>query len=129
MVKNHQKRILIADEIIFIFPIWWESMPAMMKGFFDKVISKGIVYEQGKGKIFKNNFKYLKKVKMVTVMSTPNWIYKYIFGSPITKIVFRATFRKMGFNKLKWYNFSKIEKMNLNKRKRILESYGRKIAK
>lgn len=39
LVNSYQQRILNSDELIFIFPIWWESMPAMMKGFFDKVIS------------------------------------------------------------------------------------------
>ncbi|ARM73799.1 NADPH-q uinone reductase [Listeria monocytogenes] len=130
LIKNYQERIMNAEELIFIFPIWWEAMPAMMKGFFDKVITKGIIYEEVKGrKLFKNNLVNLKKVKIVTVMATPHWIYKFIFGSPITKIVFRGTFRKMGFNKVKWFNYSGMHKLNINDRKKILDSFGYKIIK
>ena len=42
-MADYQERLLKADEIVFIFPIWWEAMPAMTKGFFDKVIAKGII--------------------------------------------------------------------------------------
>ncbi|MBC1998039.1 NAD(P)H dehydrogenase [Listeria marthii] len=130
LVKNYQERIMTAEELLFIFPIWWEAMPAMMKGFFDKVIAKGIIYEESpKSKLFKSNLPNLKKVKMITVMATPHWIYKCIFGSPITKIVFRGTFRKMGFHKLKWYNFSSVHKMSINDRKKLLDSFSRKIEK
>jgi len=38
---DYFRRILESDRVIFIFPIWWESMPASTKGFIDKVFSKG----------------------------------------------------------------------------------------
>lgn len=126
LVKNYQQRILSTDELVFVFPIWWEAMPAMMKGFFNKVISKGIVYEQ-EGRIFKNNFEHLEKVKMVTTMSTPSWLYKLLFGSPITKMVFRGTFRKMGFNNLKWFNYSGMQEISLDKRQKELKTFSKKI--
>lgn len=34
-----------ADHLVFIFPIWWELMPALMKGFIDKVIFPGETYD------------------------------------------------------------------------------------
>lgn len=44
-VIEYDKRIKNADHLIFIFPIWWELMPAMMKGFVDKVIFPGVAYD------------------------------------------------------------------------------------
>src|SRR4051794_5676464 len=32
LITDYQKRLIAADHIIFIFPIWWESMPALTKG-------------------------------------------------------------------------------------------------
>ncbi|WP_089153689.1 NAD(P)H-dependent oxidoreductase [Photobacterium proteolyticum] len=34
-----------ADHIVFIFTIWWELMPALTKGFIDKLIFPGIAYD------------------------------------------------------------------------------------
>ncbi|WP_409022045.1 NAD(P)H-dependent oxidoreductase [Dellaglioa sp. P0083] len=130
MTANYQERLMAADELVFIFPIWWESMPAMMKGFFDKVIAKGILYtEQENKKLFKNEMVHLKKVKMVTTMSIPGCIYRTIFGSPVTKMVFRGTFRKMGFNQLKWFNFAAVQGMKLEKRQQLLKKFENNIVK
>ncbi len=40
VAEDYYQRLAQADQIIFIFPIWWEVMPTMTKGFLDKVLSK-----------------------------------------------------------------------------------------
>ena len=121
LAANYQQRLIAADHIIFIFPIWWESMPALTKGFIDKVFVKGILfYEPKPGRPFVSLLPNIKGVSLLTVMSTPNFVYKWIFGNPITKILFRGTFRKMGIHKLKWYNYSGMEHRSLEKRQHCL---------
>lgn len=44
-VIDYSNRLKNADHLIFIFPIWWDLMPAMTKGFIDRVLSPGIVYD------------------------------------------------------------------------------------
>ena len=39
MVKKYQEMILWSEEIILIFPVWWQSYPAVLKGFFDLVLT------------------------------------------------------------------------------------------
>ena len=130
LVADYQERLLKADEIVFIFPIWWEAMPAMTKGFFDKVIAKGIIYDEPqKGKQFVNKLVNLKRVKLITVMATPHILYRLIFGNPVTKIVFRGTFRKMGFHQLKWFNFANIAKLSNEERTKKLTGFSNKIIK
>lgn len=46
-VKAEQDEILWADHLIFIYPTWWWSMPAMMKGYFDRVFLPGFAFETG----------------------------------------------------------------------------------
>ena len=33
-MKYYQDKISKADELVFVFPYWWESMPAILKNFF-----------------------------------------------------------------------------------------------
>lgn len=44
-IKTEQDYILSADTLIFIFPIWWSSMPAMLKGYIDRVFSLKFAYD------------------------------------------------------------------------------------
>ncbi|WP_194778082.1 NAD(P)H-dependent oxidoreductase [Pararhodonellum marinum] len=48
-VKQEQDYISWADHIIFIYPIWWTGMPAIMKGYIDRVFSYGFAYRYDKG--------------------------------------------------------------------------------
>ncbi|CCK70363.1 NAD(P)H-dependent oxidoreductase KNAG_0E00950 [Huiozyma naganishii CBS 8797] len=43
-VKKAQENLLWADFIIFQFPLWWYSVPAILKGWFDRVFSGGFAY-------------------------------------------------------------------------------------
>ncbi|MGD1074760.1 MAG: NAD(P)H-dependent oxidoreductase [Thermodesulfovibrionales bacterium] len=44
-IKTEQDHIHSANTLIFIFPIWWSSMPAMLKGYIDRVFSLKFAYD------------------------------------------------------------------------------------
>ncbi|KAI3327067.1 Flavodoxin-like protein [Xylariaceae sp. AK1471] len=46
-VKREQEKLLWADTVIFQFPMWWLGMPAIMKGWFERVYSLGFAYGVG----------------------------------------------------------------------------------
>jgi len=130
LAAAYQQRLMAADHLILIFPIWWEAMPALTKGFIDKVFVKGVLFDEGKGgRPFYSLMPQLQGVSLLTVMSTPNFVYRWIFGDPVTKILFRGTFRKMGIKKLKWHNYCGAERLSLEKRQRQLVETERMFAR
>ncbi len=62
-VLTEQEYIKDADLITFIYPIWSVGMPAMMKGYIDRVFSKNFLYSFVGGKVKKQ----LKKKKVVLI--------------------------------------------------------------
>jgi len=48
-VKTEQDYISWAEQITFIYPIWWTGMPAIMKGYIDRVFSYGFAYRYDQG--------------------------------------------------------------------------------
>lgn len=43
-VEEEQRKILAADALILAFPLWWYGMPAIMKGWVDRVWAFGLAY-------------------------------------------------------------------------------------
>ncbi len=43
-IRAEQEHVAWADVITFIFPLWWGGMPAMAKGYVDRVFSEGFAY-------------------------------------------------------------------------------------
>jgi NAD(P)H dehydrogenase (quinone) len=43
-VKEEQDLIRLAEVMIFVYPLWWAGMPAMLKGYIDRVFTEGFAY-------------------------------------------------------------------------------------
>ena len=63
--KKIQARIVAEDKFIFIYPTWWNNVPAVLKGFFDKIFVSGFAF-----KYVNNRPKGLLKGKAVIFSST-----------------------------------------------------------
>lgn len=46
-IVGEQEKLLWADTVIFQFPLWWFSLPAIMKGWIDRVYAYGFAYGVG----------------------------------------------------------------------------------
>jgi NAD(P)H dehydrogenase (quinone) len=127
-VIEYKQRLEQADQLIFIFPIWWELMPAMTKGFIDKVIFPGVAYdykENGYGMI--PLFKNMKSVTVITTMNTPRILYRLIFGNAIRKAIITGTFWKTGYKNRKWISFNMVKMVSDSKRKKWLEKLEKRF--
>ncbi len=45
---REQDRLMRADLLVFVFPLWWGGLPAIVKGWFDRVCAYGAAYADGK---------------------------------------------------------------------------------
>jgi len=69
----YQEKISKADELVFVFPYWWGSFPAILKNFIDWNFSSGFAFEyvnsRPKGLLMG------KKVKIFTTSGAPYFWY------------------------------------------------------
>ncbi|WP_213767663.1 NAD(P)H-dependent oxidoreductase [Caballeronia sp. dw_19] len=64
-----QDEIGAADVIALIYPLWWMSMPAMMKGYIDRVFARGFAYESSQGVV--HGLLGGKKAVLITCSGAP----------------------------------------------------------
>ena len=122
-VADYQRRLFEADHLAFVFPVWWEAMPAATKGFLDRVLVKGVAYQelQGvKGNPFRNLMTRLRGVTVMSVMTTPDKAYRWWYRDPLSKILFKGTFGKIGVKNLKWINYASVTHKTDDGRARLL---------
>jgi putative NADPH-quinone reductase len=116
MVVDMAREINESDELILLFPIWWELMPAQMKGFIDKVMTPGLLYtnvSEFKLKLISDTW---KKVTVITTMNTPNFLYRTVFGNAINFALKYGTFMKLGVKSYRWINLSSVKLKPQSKR-------------
>ncbi len=116
-VIAYTQRLAKADHLVFMFPIWWDLMPAMTKGFIDRVLSPGVVYDHhprgfGLVPLLKN----LKGVTIITTMNKPKIMYSLLIGNLIRKAMLRSVFKTMGYKNLNWIRFASVKSVSQKKR-------------
>jgi NAD(P)H dehydrogenase (quinone) len=47
-LQREQRRFQAADLLVVLYPIWWGGMPAILKGWFDRVLAYGFAYVDGR---------------------------------------------------------------------------------
>ncbi|PVU92037.1 hypothetical protein BB559_003864 [Furculomyces boomerangus] len=67
-----------ADHIVCIYPTWWGTLPALMKGFFDRVFLPGLAFKYVETSPFPEKLLKGKTSEIISTMDTPVWYYKYI---------------------------------------------------
>jgi putative NADPH-quinone reductase len=79
------------DGIILCFPHWWFSMPAMLKGYFDRVWAPGTAFAHDlAGGRIKPLLINVKVFGVVTTYGSPWWITRLVAGDPGRKVLMRA---------------------------------------
>jgi len=116
-VMDYNNRLKKADHLIFIFPIWWDIMPATTKGFVDRVLSPGVVYDHhprgfGLVPLLKN----LKSITVITTMNKPQIMYSLLIGNLIRKVMLKSVFKTMGYKNLAWISFTSVKSVTHEKR-------------
>jgi NAD(P)H dehydrogenase (quinone) len=68
-VVQAQEDIRAADVLTVIYPIWWMAMPAIMKGYIDRVFARGFAYESLDGVV--HGLLSGKKAVLITISGAP----------------------------------------------------------
>lgn len=121
IVVEMAREINASDELILLFPIWWGLMPAQMKGFIDKVMTPGLLYNHVSEFRLKLVSDTWKKVTVITTMNTPNFLYRTVFGNAIHFALKYSTFMKLGVKSYSWMNLSSVKLKSQSKRERDLQ--------
>jgi NAD(P)H dehydrogenase (quinone) len=130
-VRDYQHRLLAADHLVFAFPVWWEAMPAATKGFLDRVLTKGVMFTElpdAKGNPFRNLMPRLQGVTVLSIMTTPDKAYRWWYRDPLTKILFKGAFGKIGIPDLRWINFDRVTDKTPEERNRMLHDTETRFA-
>lgn len=88
--------ILDCNHIVIIFPLWCGDMPAILKGFIERVLQPDLLSIQASGgaadwKVFKG-----RSARIIMTMGMPGWFYRCYFGAHALKLLKRNILEFIG---------------------------------
>ena len=83
-IAKEQQQLLWAESLVFIYPLWWFDRPAMLKGWFDIVLTNGLAFEYSS-----EGVKGLLKHKKALVIITAGGSKQYFIDNDALQLIHR----------------------------------------
>lgn len=122
-----QAKITASDELVFVFPTWWVNMPAILKNFFDTVLTPGFAYKYRKWSMFPEKLLTSKKARIFCTCDAKWWLY-WLIGNPLRVILQVGTLGWCGIKVKSYTVFDEIRKTTDSDREKMLAKVARMVS-
>ncbi len=96
-----QQKLLWADHIVWIYPVWWGSVPAILKGFIDRVFLPGFAFKKREGSVWWDKYFIGKTSRIICTLDQPTWYYRIINRAPSHHAMKKLTMNFIGVKSVK----------------------------
>jgi putative NADPH-quinone reductase len=77
-----QATVAWAEHLVIAYPIWWGSVPALLKGFLDRILLPGFAFKYRPGKAFPEQLLRGRSAQLLVSMDTPPWYFRWVYRMP-----------------------------------------------
>lgn len=87
-----QRLIHWAQHLVFVYPVWWGSVPALLKGFLDRVLLPGFAFKYRDARSLRwDKLLRGRSADLLVTLDTPPWYFRWVHGAPAHRQMIRTT--------------------------------------
>ncbi|RIW13446.1 flavodoxin family protein [Algoriphagus lacus] len=120
LVESWEK-IKWADHLVWVHPVWWGGLPALTKGFIDRLFLPGYAFKYRKDSVFWDKLLSGKTARILTSLDQPGWYYWLMYGRPSINQLKKSTLEFSGVKPVKVSTFGVIRNSTSNQRSKWME--------
>lgn len=118
---NAWEVILWADHLVWVHPVWWGGLPALMKGFIDRLFLPGFAYKYRENSLWWDKLLKGKTAHIITTIDQPGWYYHLMYGRPSVNQLKKSTLEFCGIHPVKVTYLGIVRTSSEEQRKKWLE--------
>ena len=126
------EKIKWADHLVWVHPVWWGGLPAITKGFIDRLFLPGFVFQYRENSVWWDKLLTGKSAHIITTLDQPGWYYWFMFGRPSVNQLRKTVLGFCGVKPVKVTYIQPIRNSKIEFRNKWLEKIeelGRDFAK
>ena len=119
-IAGYCDRLTAADGVVFVFPQWWFGMPAILKGFVDRVFVPGVAFnpDPAGGRLMPR-LDNIRTFHVVTTTGSPRWITELYMRNPVRRQIrsgiMKVCCRNAQFGMLSMYDLDRAGRAECEK--------------
>lgn len=121
LVGKYMDQLRRCTRLVIVCPMWWSDLPAMVKGWFDKVMLEGFSWVQDGGPL-RGTLTHIRRVDLYTTSAKTTQFTVENLGDAMRKTVVEATCVEIGIAEGEWHNFESIGDSTFEERSAWLEA-------
>jgi len=95
------EKIKRADHMVWVHPVWWGGLPAITKGFIDRLFLPGFTFKPRENSVWWDKLLTGKTARVIATMDQPGWYYKWINHQPSVHQLKKGTLEFCGVKPVK----------------------------
>lgn len=95
------EKIQWADHLVWIHPVWWGGLPAITKGFIDRLFLPGFAFQYRENSHFWDKLLKGKTAHIITTLDQPGFFYRLVFRRPSVNQLKRSVLQFCGVRPVK----------------------------
>lgn len=116
-----QEMIKWANHLVWVYPVWWASYPAIMKGFLDRTFLPGFAFAKRENSVWWDKLLINKSARIISTLDQPSWYYWLVYRQPSTNAMKKLTLEFCGIKPVKVTTIGPIRLSKESYRKNWLE--------
>lgn len=119
-----------ADHLVWVHPVWWGGLPAITKGFIDRLFLPGLAFKYRENSVWWDKFLTGKTAHIITTLDQPSWYYRIFYGRPSINQLKKSTLEFCGVKPVKVTYIGVIKNSKEEQRQKWIEkvySLGEKL--
>jgi len=124
-IRKARALILWAEHLVFVYPTWWGTLPALLKGFLDRVLTPDFAFNTCEGGTGYQGLLRGRSAQLITTMDTPPLIHRLVYRQPGRNAMARATLGFCGIRPVRSLVCGSVKDSSLHQRQLWLEQAHR----
>ena len=115
-LRHAQDKMKWANHIVIVHPVWWGSVPAILKAFFDRILLSGFAFQYHKKGPWWDKLLAGRSARIIYTSDSPSWFYKWLMKEPSVKQVKERTLEFCGIKPVKLTSIGNLRFLNESQR-------------
>lgn len=115
------EKIKWADHLVWIHPVWWGGIPAIMKGFIDRIFLPGFAFQYREKSVYWDKLLKGKTAHIISTLDQPGWYYRLVYGRPSVNQLKKSTLEFCGISPVRVSFFGIVKTSNDRQRQKWIK--------
>lgn len=108
-LKMAQEQIKWAEHLVFVYPTWWLNVPALLKGFIDRIILPGFGFKYTTSRLFPERLLKGRSARLLITMDSPVWFNWIVYGNEGHSSFHKGVLSFCGIGPVRCTSFDKVK--------------------